>query len=83
MSKKIRKKSSKSDSSGTAGAATVNRIKPASNVDMTASENPKSGLTSPFSQASELAEGSPAPPFSLPREDGNHVSLADFAGTSS
>ncbi|EAQ34723.1 alkyl hydroperoxide reductase/ Thiol specific antioxidant/ Malallergen [Nitrobacter sp. Nb-311A] len=27
-----------------------------------------------------LAEGSPAPPFSLPREDGTLVSLADFAG---
>lgn len=81
MSKKIRKKSSKSDSSGAARAATVNRIKPARNVDMTASGKPKSRMTSPFSQADELAEGSPAPPFNLPREDGTRVSLADFAGT--
>ena len=80
MSKKIRKKSSKSDSSGTARAATVNRIKPARSVDMTASGKPKSRLTSPFSQADELAEGSPAPPFNLPR-DGTRVLLADFAGT--
>jgi peroxiredoxin Q/BCP len=62
MSKKIRKKSSKSDSSGVARATRVNRIKPARDADHS------------------LAEGSPAPPFNLPREDGTQVLLADFTG---
>lgn len=85
MSKKIRKKSSKSDSSGTARAETANQMKPARNVDhspsMTANRKPNSRPASPVSQATGLAEGSPAPLFSLPREDGTQVSLADFVGS--
>lgn len=84
MSKKIRKKSSKSDSSGTVRAVTVNRTEPARDVDPSFSETssgkPKSRPASPAPQAAGLAEGSPASPFDLPREDGAHVSLADFAG---
>jgi thioredoxin-dependent peroxiredoxin len=37
------------------------------------------GVT-PRSQGLDLAEGSKAPPFDLPRDGGTHVSLADFAG---
>ncbi len=84
MSKKIRKKSSREGSPGTARAATADHMKPARKVDrslaMAASGKPKSRLTSPASQAAGCAEGSPAPPFNLPRDDGTQVSLADFAG---
>ena len=34
----------------------------------------------PRSQGADLAEGSQAPPFDLPRDGGTHVSLADFSG---
>ena len=39
----------------------------------------KAGVTS-RSQGADLAEGSRAPPFDLPRDGGTHVSLADYAG---
>jgi peroxiredoxin Q/BCP len=86
MSKKIRKKSSKPAAVKTARAGTADRAEPARNPDrspsLAASEKSKSRSTKPppESQVADLAEGSRAPPFNLPRDDGTCVSLADFAG---
>ncbi|ABE63126.1 alkyl hydroperoxide reductase/ Thiol specific antioxidant/ Mal allergen [Nitrobacter hamburgensis X14] len=86
MSKKIRKNSSKPDAPEAARTATAGRAKSARNADpsssLAASEKSKSGSAKsrPESQGTDLAEGSRAPSFNLPREDGTRVSLADFAG---
>ncbi|ABA04931.1 alkyl hydroperoxide reductase/ Thiol specific antioxidant/ Mal allergen [Nitrobacter winogradskyi Nb-255] len=84
MSKKIRKKSSKSDSSVTVRAATVAHTEQAREAGPSpspaATTKTKPRPAPPASQGAGLAEGSPAPPFNLPREDGALVSLADFAG---
>ncbi len=84
MSKKIRKKSSKTDSSGTVRAPTVSHTERARETgpspSLAATGKSKPRPASPASQAAGLVEGSPAPPFSLPREDGALVSLADLAG---
>lgn len=84
MSKKIRKKSSKSNISGTVRAATASHTKqvreasPSSSLAESGKAKPRPAPAA--SPAVELAEGFPAPPFNLPREDGALVSLADFAG---
>lgn len=84
MSKKIRKKSSKTDSSGTVRAPTVSHTERAREAgpspSLAATGKSKPRPAPPASQAAGLVEGSPAPPFSLPREDGALVSLADLAG---
>jgi peroxiredoxin Q/BCP len=86
MSKKIRKKSSKPAVAQTAPATAAGRTKPARSggpsPSLAASEKPKSRSTKspPESQGVDLAEGSQAPSFNLPRDGGASVSLADFAG---
>jgi peroxiredoxin Q/BCP len=87
MSKKIRKKSSKTAASKPARPTTLDRENPtrkASPASKRAShEKPRSrsAATPHGSQASELAEGSQAPSFTLRRDGGARISLADFAGS--
>jgi len=86
MSKKIRKKSSKTATPKPARPTTAGRAKPARKAAPSskpaAGEKPRArpaaSLRGP--QASELAEGSRAPSFTLPRDGGARVSLADFIG---
>jgi len=86
MSKKIRKKSSKPAAARTARAKAATRTKPVPSAgpssSLAASKKSKSLSTKspPESQGAGLAEGSGAPAFNLPRDDGTRVSLADFAG---
>ncbi|WP_439925162.1 peroxiredoxin [Nitrobacter sp. JJSN] len=86
MSKKIRKKSSKPAATRTARTTAAPRTKPVPSAgpssSLAASKKPKSPSTesSPGAQGNGLAEGSRAPAFNLPRDDGTRVSLADFAG---
>jgi peroxiredoxin Q/BCP len=85
MSKKIRKKSSKPAASETIRSAIAGRAKPARKAALSsplaASETPKSRVRKPLLESEpDLAEGSPAPSFNLPCDDGTRVSLADFAG---
>jgi peroxiredoxin Q/BCP len=86
MSKKIRKNSSKPVVPETVRAAAPGHAKTADNADrspsLAATEKSKSRSTKslPESQGADLAEGSRAPSFNLPRDDGTCVSLADFAG---
>ncbi|GAB1715971.1 MAG: alkyl hydroperoxide reductase/ Thiol specific antioxidant/ Mal allergen [Nitrobacter sp.] len=84
MSKKIRKKSSKQAAPGVARSAIASRAKPTRKAALSspsaASETRTSRTTKlPLGKA-DLAEGSPAPSFNLPCDDGTRVSLADFAG---
>lgn len=86
MSKKIRKKSSKPAAARTARARAATRTKPvrsaSSSPSLAAGEKAESlsMKSPPESQGDGLAEGSRAPAFNLPRDDGTRVSLADFAG---
>jgi peroxiredoxin Q/BCP len=86
MSKKIRKKSSKTSASKSAQTTTADRATPvrkaAPSTRLAASEKSKSRSTKSVreSRGTDLAEGSLAPPFDLPRDGGTRVSLADFAG---
>jgi peroxiredoxin Q/BCP len=86
MSKKIRKKSSKTADPKPARPTTDGRAKPTRKASPSskpaARKKPevRPAASPPAPHASELAEGSRAPPFTLPRDGGARVSLADFVG---
>lgn len=86
MSKKTRKKSSNTVVSDPARPTAASRTraarKDASSSLPATGEKPKSRSAAPppMSRTPSLVEGSRAPSFTLPRDGGGRVSLADFAG---
>lgn len=86
MSKKTRKKSSNTVVSDPARPTAASRArtarKDASSSLPATGEKPKSRSAAPppMSRTPSLVEGSRAPSFTLPRDGGGRVSLADFAG---